>query len=108
VRGFRNHDNIASYRDGEWAERGEITLDATVAIIGVSKMTALRMIRRGYIKGRQVCAGAPWVIKVEDVTAFAVRKQSAPVTSVRLTREESQLVSIVDGLLSRVILRKSV
>ncbi len=28
VRGFRNHHDIAVYRDGEWAERGEITLDA--------------------------------------------------------------------------------
>ena len=27
-------------------------------------MTALRMVRRGNIKGRQLCRGAPWVIKV--------------------------------------------
>ena len=45
VRGFRNHHDIAVYRDGEWAERGEITLDAAAQIIGVAKMTALRMIR---------------------------------------------------------------
>ena len=81
VRGFRNHHDIAVYRDGERAERGEITLDATAEIIGVCKMTALRMIRRGDIKGRQVCTGAPWVIKAEDVAAFAARKRSsAPVT----------------------------
>jgi DNA invertase Pin-like site-specific DNA recombinase len=81
VRGFRNHHNIAAYRDGERAERGEITLDAAAKIIGVCKMTALRMIRRGDIKARQVCTGAPWVIKVEDVAAFAARKRSsAPVT----------------------------
>jgi hypothetical protein len=56
-------------------------LDAAAAIIGVCKMTALRMIRRGDIKGRQVCSGAPWVIKAEDVAAFAARKRSsAPVT----------------------------
>ena len=47
VRGFRKHHDIAVYRDGEWAERGEITLDAAAEIIGVAKMTALRMIRRG-------------------------------------------------------------
>jgi hypothetical protein len=76
VRGFRNHHDIAVYRDGEWAERGEITLDAAAEIIGVSKMTALRMIRRGDVKGRQVCKGAPWVIKVEDMAAFGARKQS--------------------------------
>ena len=81
VRGFRNHHDIAAYRDGERAERGEITLDAAAEIIGVCKMTALRMIRRGNIKARQVCAGAPWVIKAEDVAAFAARKRSsAPVT----------------------------
>ncbi len=81
VRGFRNHHDIAIYRDGERAERGEITLDAAAEIIGVCKMTALRMIRRGDIKGTQVCTGAPWVIKAEDIAAFAVRKRSSvPVT----------------------------
>jgi DNA invertase Pin-like site-specific DNA recombinase len=82
VRGFRKHHDIAVYRDGEWAERGEITLDAAAQIIGVAKMTALRMIRRGDVKGQQACKGAPWVIKAEDVAAFAARKRSTgPVTS---------------------------
>jgi hypothetical protein len=40
-------------------------------------MTAVRMIRRGDLKGRQVCKGAPWVIKAEDVAAFAARKRSS-------------------------------
>jgi hypothetical protein len=76
VRGFRKHHDIAVYRDGEWAERGEITLEAAAEIIGVSKMTALRMIRRGDVKGRQVCKGAPWAIKAEDMAAFSARKRS--------------------------------
>src|SRR5215207_1067916 len=50
VRGFRKHHDIKVYRDGEWAERGEITLDAAAQVIGVAKMTALRMIRTGNIK----------------------------------------------------------
>ncbi len=70
VRGFRKHQEIDAYRDGEWAERGEITLDAAAEIIGVCKMTALRMLRRGDIKGRQACEGAPWVIKSSDLAAF--------------------------------------
>jgi hypothetical protein len=73
VRGFRNHHEIASYRDGEWAERGEITLEAAAEIIGVHKMTALRMIKRGDINGRQPCPGAPWVINADDVAAFAAK-----------------------------------
>jgi DNA invertase Pin-like site-specific DNA recombinase len=81
VRGFRNHHDIAVYRDGEWADRGEITLDTAAQIIGVAKMTALRMIRRGDLKGRQACKGAPWVIKAEDVAAFGSRSPSTgPVT----------------------------
>jgi hypothetical protein len=81
VRGFRKHHDIAGYRDGEWAERGEITLDAAAQVIGVHKMTALRMIRRGDLKGQQACKGAPWVIKAEDVAMFAAQKQPrGPVT----------------------------
>ncbi|MCP5093473.1 MAG: recombinase family protein [Gammaproteobacteria bacterium] len=81
VRGLRNHHAIAVYRDGEWAERGEITLQAAAEIIGVCKMTALRMLRRGDLKGRQICKGAPWAIKAEDVAQFAAQKQSkGPVT----------------------------
>jgi excisionase family DNA binding protein len=74
---LRKHHDIAVYREGEWAERGEITLEAAAQTIGVTKMTAARMIRRGDLKGRQVCKGAPWVIKAEDVAAFAARKRSS-------------------------------
>jgi hypothetical protein len=44
-------------------------------------MTALRMLRRGDIKGRQVCPGAPWVIKAADLAAFNGRHSpSRPLT----------------------------
>jgi hypothetical protein len=46
---FRNDHEIAVYRDGEWAGRGEIT---------------------------QLRKGAPWVIKAEDVAAFDACKES--------------------------------
>ena len=81
VRGFRQHHGIARYRDGEWEERGEITLEAAANIVGVCNMTALRMLRRGDIKGRQVCPGAPWAIKAADLAGFAKGKRSgAPLT----------------------------
>jgi len=78
VRGFRNHHDIAVFRDGEWEERGEITLEAAAKLIGVCNMTALRMLRRGDIKGRQACAGAPWVIRAEDLAGFAKGKRRKP------------------------------
>jgi DNA invertase Pin-like site-specific DNA recombinase len=81
VRGFRKHHVIEAFRTGEWTERNEITLDAAAEIIGVHKMTALRMIERGDIKGRQPCPGAPWAITAESVAPFvAAPRQKRPVT----------------------------
>ena len=51
-----------------------MTLEAAAKLIGVCNMTALRMLRRGEIKARRACTGAPWVIKAEDVAGF--KKQS--------------------------------
>jgi DNA invertase Pin-like site-specific DNA recombinase len=76
VCGFRNHHEIAGYRNGEWAERGEITLEAAAKMVGVCNMTALRMLRRGEIKGRQVCPGAPWAIRTADLIGLTGRKRS--------------------------------
>ena len=39
-------------------------------------MTALRMLRRGDIKGQQVCRGAPWVIKAADLADFAGKQRA--------------------------------
>jgi hypothetical protein len=70
-----------AFRPGEWAERGEITLEAAANIIGVIPMTALRMIKRGNLKGRQLCRGAPWVIKAEDVATFVGARPDRPLTA---------------------------
>ena len=87
VRGFRKHYDIAVFRDGEWAERGEITLEAAANLIGVCNMTALRMLRRGEIKGRQACAGAPWVIWAEDLAGFAKGKRRKPPLTQNATQQ---------------------
>jgi hypothetical protein len=73
---FRSHHGIAVHRTSEWAERGEITLEAAAQIMDVSVMTALRMARLGIIEGRQVCYGAPWAFKAADIAAY--RMQNAP------------------------------
>ena len=67
VRSFRNTHGIAVYRDGEWAERGEVTLIDAAKMLNVSPMTVLRQIRAGLIPAEQYCKGAPWVIKRRDV-----------------------------------------
>ena len=75
------------FRDGEWAERGEITLEAAAKLIGVCNMTALRMLRRGDIKGRQACAGTPWVIKAGDLAGFASGKRRKPPLTPNATQQ---------------------
>ena len=54
---FRSHHGIAVYREGEWAERGEITLEAAAQIMDVSVMTALRMVRARHHQGAPAVQG---------------------------------------------------
>ena len=79
---YRSHYGIPVYRESEWAERGEITLEAAAQIMDVSVMTALRMVRLGFIKGRQACYGAPWAFKAEDIAAYrAQNARQRPLTA---------------------------
>jgi excisionase family DNA binding protein len=64
---FRNQHGIAVYRNGERAERGEVTLQEAAARLEVSPMSVLRLIRAGTLPAEQLCKGAPWVIKRADV-----------------------------------------
>jgi len=65
--GFRNTHGIAVYVDGEWAERGEVTLTEAARMLNLSPLTMLRQIRAGIIPAEQYCKGAPWVIKRRSV-----------------------------------------
>jgi excisionase family DNA binding protein len=61
------------YRDGEMAERGELTLEEAARRLTVSKMTVLRLIGRGAIRARQVCKGAPWAISAAELVRLDAR-----------------------------------
>jgi excisionase family DNA binding protein len=64
---FRSDHNIAVYRDGERAERGELILHEAASRLGVSKMTVVRLIKDGILPAKQSCAGAPYVIRETDL-----------------------------------------
>jgi Helix-turn-helix domain len=83
VRAFRNDHGISVYREGERAERGEVTLLEAAAALGTCQMTVLRMIRKGTLEGRQVCKGAPWVIKASDLASLnsLMIRRRRPLTS---------------------------
>ncbi|HVB17836.1 MAG TPA: recombinase family protein [Stellaceae bacterium] len=73
VRSHRSAHGIAAYRDGEMAERGELTLEETARRLAVSKMTVLRLIGSGVIQAGQACKGAPWAIPEAELAGLDAR-----------------------------------
>jgi len=87
---FRNHRGIEVYREGERLERGELTLNEAAASLNVSPMTVLRMIQRGIIPARQLCKGAPWVIKAQDIAKEPVKEEAGVRRKRPLTADPDQ------------------
>jgi excisionase family DNA binding protein len=73
VRNFRGTHRIAVYREGEREERHEFVLSEAARRLGVSKMTVVRLIRDGLLPAKQICTGAPYVIREDDLDRPAVR-----------------------------------
>jgi excisionase family DNA binding protein len=76
VRGLRNTHGIPVYSEGERAERGELTLDEAAETLKVSRATAYRMVTNGVIPAQQLCAGAPWIIRLVDLQLDAVLRDA--------------------------------
>lgn len=76
VCGLRNTHGITVYRDGERAERGEVTLDEAAGTLKVSRATAYRMVTSGVLPAQHLCAGAPWIIRVADLQLDGVRRDA--------------------------------
>ena len=64
---LRNQQTIEPYREGERAERGEVTLDEATTVLNVSASTVRRLIEDGTLRAQQLCKGAPWVIRTSDL-----------------------------------------
>jgi excisionase family DNA binding protein len=77
VRGLRNTNGIPVYREGERAERGDVTLDEAADILKVSRATVHRMVRAGVLPAQQLCTGAPWIIRLADLRDDAVCRDAA-------------------------------
>jgi excisionase family DNA binding protein len=60
-----------------------MTAEEAAAELGVTRMMVSRLIRAEVLPARQVCQGAPWVIRRADLDRPAVRAASAksPVTA---------------------------
>ena len=71
---LRNHRSIPPYREGERAERGEVTLEEAAAILKVSEATVRRLIQEKILPATQHCKGAPWVIRTSDLDDETVKR----------------------------------
>jgi excisionase family DNA binding protein len=91
VRSFRGSHHVAVYRQGEREERGELTLEQAAEVLQTSKMTVLRMIGAGTLVARQVCKGAPWVIKRSDLARPEVHRGIRPGSNGPQTADPNQI-----------------
>lgn len=71
---LRNHRSIPPYREGERAERGEVTLEEAAGVLNVSEATVRRLIKDKILPATQHCKGAPWVIQAEDLDNETVKR----------------------------------
>ena len=74
---LRHHHNIAPYRQGERADRGEATINEAAAALVVSTSTIRRMISGGVLPAQQLCKGAPWIIRLCELERTHVRAEAA-------------------------------
>jgi DNA invertase Pin-like site-specific DNA recombinase len=84
---MRYGQNIAPYREGERAERGEVTINEAGSALAVSPSTIQRMINDGTLPAQHLCKGAPWIIRVSDLKREDVRTEAG----VRRSRRPSSL-----------------
>jgi excisionase family DNA binding protein len=73
VASLRNYYKIVPYREGERAERGEVTVEEAADALAVSPSTILRMINDQVLPAQHLCKGAPWIISSDDLQRDDVR-----------------------------------
>jgi excisionase family DNA binding protein len=76
VYSLRRVHGIAPYREGERAERGEVTIEEAATALSLSQSSVLRMLRDGTLPGQQLCKGAPWIIRLQDLERQDVRDEA--------------------------------
>ena len=91
VRGLRTSRHVPVHRPGEREERGEVTLTQAAEALQTSAMTVLRLIRSGILPAQQLCAGAPWVIKLVDLERPEIVRAVKPRPESPLSADSDQI-----------------
>jgi excisionase family DNA binding protein len=92
---LRSHNGIATYREGERRERGEVTLDEAATALSVSPSTVRRLIKDGQLAATQLCKGAPWIIRAADLERSEV-KSAAIARRLRRPRSGNPLQKVLE------------
>jgi len=71
---LRHNHAIAVYQEGERQTRSEMSVSETAVVFGVTPTTILRLIRLKQLPATQACAGAPWILRTEDVERCLARR----------------------------------
>ena len=87
---LRRQYHIAIYRDGERADRGEVTLNEAATALALSTTTIRRLIAEGALPASQHCKGAPWIIRLADLERDEIRGQANARRSRRPPPDERQ------------------
>jgi excisionase family DNA binding protein len=87
---LRRQYDIAIYRHGERADRGEATLDEAAAALALSQSTIRRLIAEGALPANQHCKGAPWIIRQADLERDEIRRHADARRSRRPLPDERQ------------------
>jgi Helix-turn-helix domain len=72
---LRYQNEIPVYREGERAERGEVTLDEAANILAISRTMIRRLIRDRVLPAQQICQNAPWILRHDDLVLPEVRRE---------------------------------
>jgi excisionase family DNA binding protein len=87
---LRHQYDIATYREGERIERGEVTLEEAAAVLALSTTTTRRLIAEHALPATQSCKGAPWIIRKAELERDDIRHQADARRSRRPRPDERQ------------------
>jgi DNA invertase Pin-like site-specific DNA recombinase len=73
---LRHQKDIATYRDGERAERGEVTLSEAANALDISLTMIRHLIEEGLLPAKQLCKNAPWIVRRADIEMPHVRREA--------------------------------
>ena len=68
---LRHNYGVAVYSKGERQARDEMSVSEAAVVLRLTPTSVLRLIRLKQLSATQACAGAPWILRAEDVERCA-------------------------------------